>query len=177
MWVGLAGCGAAAGIAVIHRSGRIEPVRTSAGLLLYRTAADGLEVLLVHMGGPFWAGKEAAAWSIPKGEYEPGEDPHLAAIREFTEELGSPPPAGEDLDLGQARQSAVKTVTVYARQADFDADSISSNVIEIGWPPRSGRTIVIPEVDRAQWCDLAAAAVKLVRGQVPFLERLVSALS
>jgi predicted NUDIX family NTP pyrophosphohydrolase len=151
-------------------------VKTSAGLLLYRTNSDGLEVLLVHMGGPFWARKDAAAWSIPKGEYEPGEDPHDTAIREFTEELGSPPPAGDDLDLGQVRQASAKTITVYARQADFDADSICSNVIEIAWPPRSGRTIVIPEVDRAQWCDLGTAAVKLVKGQVPVLERLVAAL-
>ncbi len=154
-------------------------MRTSAGLLLYRTGADGPEVLLVHMGGPFWAKKDAAGWSVPKGEYEPGEDPHDAAIREFAEELGAPPPAGAgaDLDLGQVRQSSAKTVTVYARQADFDADTISSNVIEIQWPPRSGRTIEIPEVDRAQWCDLDAAAVKLVKGQVPFLSRLAAAIA
>jgi predicted NUDIX family NTP pyrophosphohydrolase len=156
-------------------------VRTSAGLLLYRTGSDGIEVLLVHMGGPFWAKKDAAGWSIPKGEYESGEDPHDAATREFTEELGAPPPppAGDDpdLDLGTLKQSSSKLVTVFARSGNFDADSISSNLIEIQWPPRSGRTIVIPEVDRAQWCDLGSAAVKLVKGQVPFLDRLVARLS
>lgn len=153
-------------------------MRTSAGLLLYRTGDAGLEVLIVHMGGPFWAKKDAAGWSIPKGEQEPGEDPHDAAVREFTEELGAPPPpgCGPDLDLGTVRQSSSKNVVVYARSGDFDADSISSNVIEVPWPPRSGRTIEIPEVDRAQWCDLETAAVKLVKGQVSFLDLLVTAL-
>jgi predicted NUDIX family NTP pyrophosphohydrolase len=153
-------------------------VKTSAGLLLYRIDAAGqLEVLLVHPGGPFWAKKDAAAWSIPKGEYEPGENPQAAAVREFTEELGSPPPMGTDLDLGSVRQSSAKTVTVYARCGEFDADVVSSNTIEINWPPRSGRTMVIPEVDIAQWCGLEQARVRLVKGQVPFLGRLLDRLA
>lgn len=152
-------------------------MKTSAGLLLYRNGAAGqLEVLLVHPGGPFWAKKDAAAWSIPKGEYEPGENAHAAAVREFTEELGSPPPIGDDLDLGAVRQSSAKTVTVFARRGEFDANAMCSNTIEIDWPPRSGRTMVIPEVDRARWCGLEEARLKLVKGQVPFLGRLLDRL-
>ncbi len=149
-------------------------MRTSAGLLLYRIGeAGGVEVLLVHPGGPFWARKDDAAWSIPKGEYDTGEDPHDAAVREFTEELGTPPPDGADLDLGALRQSSAKTVVAYARGGDFDASSVRSNTIEIDWPPRSGRKLEIPEVDRADWFDLAAARIKLVKGQVRFLDLLV----
>ena len=149
-------------------------MRTSAGLLLYRTGAAGdVEVLLVHPGGPFWAKKDAAAWSIPKGEYDSSEDPLAAAVREFTEELGSAPPDGDDVELGALRQSSAKTVTAYARAGDFDATSLRSNTIEIDWPPRSGRKLEIPEVDRAEWFDLASARVKLVKGQVPFLDVLV----
>ena len=136
-------------------------------------------MLLVHPGGPFWAKKDASAWSIPKGEYEVGEDPHAAAVREFTEELGSPPPpvdGGGDLELGAARQSSAKTVTVFARPGDFPADAIESNLIEIEWPPRSGRRLQIPEVDRAQWFPADEAAHKLVKGQVPFVQRLLDLL-
>jgi predicted NUDIX family NTP pyrophosphohydrolase len=149
-------------------------VRTSAGLLLYRTNHDGeLEVLLVHPGGPFWAKKDDAAWSIPKGEYESTEDPHAAALREFAEELGSLPPDGQDSDLGTVRQSSAKSVVAFAREGNFDATSISSNLIEIDWPPRSGRKLEIPEVDRADWFDLETARRRLVKGQVPFLDRLL----
>ena len=149
-------------------------MRFSAGLLLYRTTASGeVEVLLVHPGGPFWAKKDQAAWSIPKGEYEVAENPLAAAVREFTEELGAAPPPGQDVELGTVRQSSAKSVTAYARQADFDATRVSSNTIEIDWPPRSGRKLEIPEVDRAGWFDLATARLKLVKGQVPFLDRLI----
>lgn len=134
------------------------------------------EVLLVHPGGPFWAKKDAGAWSIPKGECEPDEEPSSAAVREFTEELGSPPPAGDTIGMGSVRQSSAKTVTAFARRGDFDAESISSNTIVIPWPPRSGRTMEIPEVDRAQWCDLDQARTLLVKGQVPFLDRLLELL-
>ena len=152
-------------------------MRTSAGLLLFRTSATGgPEVLLVHPGGPFWAKKDAGAWSIPKGEYEPDEDPRIAAVREFTEELGSPPPVGDTVELGSARQSSAKTVVAYARRGDFDADTVHSNMIEIPWPPRSGRTMQIPEVDRAQWCSIDQARILLVTGQVPFLDRLLDQL-
>ena len=152
-------------------------MRTSAGLLLFRTSDTGAtEVLLVHPGGPFWAKKDAGAWSIPKGEYGPDEDPLSAAVREFTEELGFPPPAGEDLELGARRQSSAKTVIAFARRGDADAENVSSNTIVITWPPRSGRTLEIPEVDRAQWCTIDAARTKLVGGQVPFLDRLLELL-
>lgn len=149
-------------------------MKLSAGLLLHRLSPAGdVEVLLVHMGGPFWAGKDAAAWSIPKGEYLADEEPLAAAVREFTEELGAPPPPGADLSLGSLRQSSAKTVTVFARQGDFQADSITSNMIEIIWPPRSGHLLMVPEVDRAQWCTIDEARTKLVKGQVPFLNLLV----
>ncbi len=153
-------------------------MRTSAGLLLYRWRAAGVELLLVHPGGPFWANKDEGAWSIPKGELDPGEDEHRAAIREFTEELGVPPPGSEadDLPLGTARQSAAKTVIVWARRGDFSAVTITSNVIEIEWPPRSGRRISIPEVDRADWCSLDLARSRLVKGQRIFVDRLVEAV-
>src|SRR4051812_15331925 len=150
--------------------------KRSAGILLHRRRDGEREVLLVHPGGPFWAKKDAAAWSIPKGEYEPGEDPRTAAVREFTEELGSAPPPGEDVELGTVRQSSVKVVSAYARRAEFATAAISSNTIEIDWPPRSGRTLRIPEVDRAEWFDIATARIKLVKGQVPLLDRLLEFL-
>lgn len=148
-------------------------VKTSAGLLLFRDSRPTREVLLVHPGGPFWAEKDVGAWSIPKGEYVDGEDALTAAIREFTEELGSPPPDGPDLELGSARQSSAKTVTAFARRGDFDAANVHSNLIEVQWPPRSGRTLQIPEVDRAEWCTLDLARERLVKGQVVFVDRLV----
>lgn len=153
-------------------------MRTSAGLLLFHPSATGsLEVLLVHPGGPFWAKKDAGAWSIPKGEYGAEEDPADAAVREFTEELGSPPPPGETLELGAVRQSSAKTVVGFARRGHFDADNISSNTILVPWPPRSGRMLEIPEVDRAQWCEIEAARTLLVKGQVPLLDRLSALLA
>lgn len=150
-------------------------MKLSAGLLLYRVRDTGVEVLLVHMGGPFWARKDEHAWSIPKGEHEPGDDPAAAAVREFTEELGAPPPDGPPLPLGTARQSA-KTVTVFAREGDFDATAAASNTFSLEWPPRSGRFQEYPEVDRAEWFDLPTAAGKLVKGQVVFLTRLADRL-
>ena len=151
-------------------------MKTSAGLLLYRSRNDVLEVLIAHPGGPFWAKKDAGVWSVPKGEYGSDEDPLAAAIREFTEELGSPPPAGRDVPLGQVRQSA-KLVTVFARVGDFDVSTVHSNTVAIQWPPRSGRTLEVPEIDRAQWCDLAVARERLIAAQGAFLDRLVAALS
>jgi predicted NUDIX family NTP pyrophosphohydrolase len=151
-------------------------VKRSAGLLLYRIAGGGPEVLLVHMGGPFWARKDEHAWSIPKGEYTDPENPRDVAIREFTEELGSAPPAGPEGDLGTANQSG-KAVTVYTREADFDAASCRSNTFEVEWPPRSGRMQSFPEVDRAEWFGLDTARQKLVKGQVVFLDRLLAALT
>jgi predicted NUDIX family NTP pyrophosphohydrolase len=146
--------------------------RQSAGILLYRLAAGELEVLLVHPGGPFWARRDDGVWSIPKGEYEPGEEPMVAARREFAEELGREPPAGELLDLGEIRQRSGKRVRAWALEGDLDADAIVSNDFMIEWPPRSGRMREFPEVDRAAWFDVRRAREKLNPGQVPLLDRL-----
>lgn len=151
-------------------------MKLSAGLLLYRMSPGRVEVLLVHMGGPFWAHKDEHAWSIPKGEYGEGEDPATVAAREFTEELGAAPPDGPTLELGSARQSA-KQVTIFARAGDFDAGTAASNTFTLEWPPRSGRFEEFPEVDRAEWFDLPTAATKLVKGQVVFLTRLANRLA
>jgi predicted NUDIX family NTP pyrophosphohydrolase len=150
----------------------------SAGLMLFRPdAADGVEVLLGHMGGPYWARKDDGAWSVPKGEHGPDEDPHAAAEREFTEELGSPPPLGPQVELGTVRQRAGKLITVFARQADFDADDITPGTFELEWPPRSGTLREFPEIDRAAWFDTDTARRKLVPGQVEFLDRLLGSLA
>ena len=146
---------------------------TSAGLLLHRATAAGPELLLGHMGGPFWARKDDGAWSIPKGEHGPEEDPQVAAVREFTEELGAAPPAGPLVPLGTVRQKGGKVVTVFALQADFDAEAITPGTFELEWPPRSGRMRSFPEIDRAAWFDPDAARRKLVGGQVAFVDRLL----
>ncbi len=133
--------------------------------------------MLVHMGGPFWAHKDAGAWSIAKGECEPSEDPLAAARREFTEETGLQPPAGEPIDLGSVRQRAAgKVVQAWAIEADLDATRITSNTFEVEWPRGSGRLESFPEVDRAGWFDLAGAREKLVPGQLPFLTALARKL-
>ena len=147
--------------------------RTSAGLLLYRRVDHELEVLLVHPGGPYWARKDAGAWSVPKGEYEPGEDPLEVARREFTEELGVASPDGSPAPLGEIRQSGGKIVTAWAQEGDLDAIDIHSNTFEMEWPPRSGRTQEFPEVDEAAWFRIPEARDKLNRGQLPFLDRLI----
>jgi predicted NUDIX family NTP pyrophosphohydrolase len=144
----------------------------SAGMLLYRHRDGGLEVLLVHPGGPFFARRDAGAWSIPKGLYEEGEEPLACARREFAEELGSPCPDGPALELGEIRQKNGKRVTAFAIEGDLDADAITSNTFELEWPPRSGRRRRFPEVDRAGWFTLDAAREKLLAAQVPLLERL-----
>jgi len=151
-------------------------MKTSAGILLYRSGADGLEVLIAHMGGPFWDGKDARAWSIPKGEMEEGEDSIAVAQREFEEELGSPPPPEPYLDLGSAVQSNRKRVFVFAVEGDFDAGAATSNTFSLEWPPHSGTLQEFPEIDRAAWVSLEIAGEKLVQGQVEFLERLRQAL-
>jgi len=150
-------------------------MKRSAGTLLYRFESGRPEVLLVHMGGPFWARKDERAWSIPKGEYTDGEDERAVAAREFEEELGSPLPAGPEVELGSANQSG-KSVVIFARQADFDAASCVSNTFELEWPPKSGRLQSFPEVDRAEWFDLPTARLKLVKGQVVFVDRLLGLL-
>ena len=145
----------------------------SAGLLLYRRTTDGVEVLIAHMGGPFWSGKDEHAWSIPKGEYEPGEDPLAAARREFEEELGMPAPDAVVRLLGEFRQRSGKIVTVFAAEADLVVDSITSNTFPLEWPPRSGRIVEFPEVDEARWVPIDVARTKLVVGQVPALDALL----
>ncbi len=148
--------------------------RTSAGLLLYRHRDGQVEVLVGHMGGPFWARKDAGAWTIPKGEHAEDEDPHDAAVREFTEEIGIAPPAAPrpDLDLGEVRQRAGKLVRAWAREGDVDADSAVSNLVEIEWPPRSGRRMAVPELDRVRWLPLERARELVVSAQSELLDRL-----
>jgi len=146
--------------------------RTSAGILLYRLRPAGPEVLLGHMGGPFWAKKDDGAWSIPKGEHGPDEDPLAVAHREFEEELGSPVPAGTLVSLGSVKVTSAKVLTVWAVEGDLDATATRSNTFELEWPPRSGRMQEFPEIDRAAWFGEAEARTKLLKGQVPFLDRL-----
>ena len=148
--------------------------RLSAGLLLWRRGPEGVEVLIGHMGGPFWAKKDDGAWSIPKGEYTEGEDPLAHALREFAEEMGAPPPDGPDTPLGEFRQSG-KVVTVFAREGDFDASGIRSNHFTVEWPPRSGRFRSFPEIDRAEWMSPEQARTALVKGQVPAIDALLAA--
>jgi predicted NUDIX family NTP pyrophosphohydrolase len=145
----------------------------SAGILLYRERARALEVLLVHPGGPFWARKDLGAWSLPKGEYAAGEDALAAARREFEEELGSPVPPGNPLELGEIRQRSGKRVRAWALAGDLDETGITSNTLEIEWPPRSGRRIEIPEVDRAEWFELELAREKINPAQATLLDRLL----
>jgi predicted NUDIX family NTP pyrophosphohydrolase len=152
------------------------PARTSAGVLLHRIAAGGaVEVLLGHMGGPFWARKDARAWSIPKGEAGPGEPLIDVARREFAEELGFPVPATELLDLGELRVTSGKLLRVWAAEGDLDADACVSTTFTLEWPPRSGRQQQFPEIDRAAWFAVDLARAKLVTGQVSFLDRLLAA--
>ena len=148
----------------------------SAGILLHRTGNGGREVLLVHPGGPFWAKKDAGAWSIPKGEFDPGEDPRACALREFAEETGTVLPPGELGDLGEVRLKSGKTVVGFAAAGDLDAGAIASNTFELEWPPRSGRRQAFPEVDRAGWFSLDAAREKLNPAQAPFVDRLEALL-
>jgi predicted NUDIX family NTP pyrophosphohydrolase len=149
--------------------------KRSAGILVFRRADE--EVLLGHMGGPLWARRDAAAWSIPKGEYEPDEPAQDAARREFTEELGLPVPPGSLIDLGSARQSSGKEVTIWAVEGDLDPAEIMPGTFEMEWPRGSGRRREFPEIDRVQWFDLNTARQKVVRGQLAFLDRLQALLS
>jgi predicted NUDIX family NTP pyrophosphohydrolase len=151
--------------------------RLSAGLLLFRKKRDEIEFFLVHPGGPFWAKKDLGAWSIPKGEYEPGTDPLEAAFREFEEEIGFPPqPKGELLALGEIRQAGGKVVTAWAFEGVCDETSIRSNTFSMEWPKGSGRMREFPEIDRAGWFGMAAAREKILQGQVSFLDRLYGIL-
>ena len=145
--------------------------KRSAGLLLFRRRNPEFEVFLVHPGGPFWAKKDLAAWTIPKGEYEPGEEPLAAACREFTEET-SFTAQGEFLPLGEVTQNSGKIVTAWAVAGDCDPAKLVSNFCQVEWPPRSRRMIDVPEVDRGQWFTLTEAREKIFTAQRPFLDRL-----
>jgi predicted NUDIX family NTP pyrophosphohydrolase len=155
--------------------------KRSAGLLFFRRATAGIEILLVHPGGPFWARRDEGAWSIPKGEYAEDEDPLEAAKRECREELGEgahealrSKPEAAFIPLGEVRQKAGKVVTGFAVEADFDVRTLDSNKIEVEWPPRSGERLQIPEVDRAQWFSPYDARIKINPAQAELIERLVS---
>jgi predicted NUDIX family NTP pyrophosphohydrolase len=147
-------------------------MRPSAGIVLWRCLEGRVQVLLGHMGGPFWAGKDAGAWTIPKGEYEAGDDPLATALREFAEEIGTPVPSTELVDLGEIRQSGGKTVRAWAARGDLDPATATSNTFELEWPPRSGRRQTFPELDRVDWFELDAASTKVVAAQRAFLDRL-----
>ena len=152
--------------------------KLSAGLLVHRSVpGSDVEVLLVHPGGPFWARKDQHAWSIPKGEHQPSEDPYVVARREFEEELGQPAPEGTYVFLGEVRQSGAKRVSAWAVEADLDVSSVVSNSFEMEWPRGSGRMQTFPEVDRAAWCTPAQARELLVAGQIPLLDELLRRLT
>jgi predicted NUDIX family NTP pyrophosphohydrolase len=151
--------------------------KVSAGLLVYRRGDHELEMLLVHPGGPYWAKKDEGAWSIPKGEYGPEEDPLEVALREFEEEIGKTPPdpAGA-VWLGELRLPSGKIVSAWAVEGDLDVSEVQSNTFEMEWPPRSGRTEQFLEVDRAAWFGIEEARSKLHRGQLGFIDRLLGQL-
>ncbi len=141
----------------------------SAGILLYRRTTGAPEVLLVHPGGPYWAKKDEGAWSIPKGICEEGEDPLAAARREFQEETGALPPAGEAIPLGEFRYASGKIVIAFAMEGDFDPARLKSNTFAMEWPPRSGHMAEFPEADRAAWFEIDEADRRIVKGQCPIL--------
>jgi predicted NUDIX family NTP pyrophosphohydrolase len=146
-------------------------------VLLFRRTDEGVQVLLAHMGGPFWARKDAGAWSLPKGEHGPDEEPRAAARREFEEELGAPPPHDGWVDLGEVRQSGGKVVNAWAVEGDFDPDRLVPGTFELEWPKGSGRLREFPEVDRVAWFRLDDVGPRLVTSQRAFLDRLAAHLA
>lgn len=151
-------------------------MKRSAGILLFRLRGDVVEVLLGHPGGPYFATRDDGVWTIPKGEHEPDEDALAAAHREFTEEIGTAPPDGDPVPLGETVQSSGKVVTVWALEGDLDVTEISCNLFEMEWPPRSGRLQSFPELDRAGWFDVETARRKAFASQGPFFDRLLEHL-
>jgi predicted NUDIX family NTP pyrophosphohydrolase len=151
--------------------------RTSAGILLWRRRDDRLEVLLAHMGGPYWVNKDLGHWTIPKGEVEEGEELVAVARREFAEETGHELPDTPLIELGEIRQKSGKLVLAWAAQGDLDAATAVSNTYQMEWPPRSGRVETFPEIDRVEWFKLNEARRKLKAAQVPFLDRLQAAIA
>ena len=150
--------------------------KRSAGILLFRGRGPALRLLLVHPGGPFWAKKDLGAWSIPKGEHGEGEDALAVARREFHEELGEPPPAGDAIELGELVQPSRKVITAFAMEGDLDPSRLKSNLFEMEWPPKSGRLQSFPEVYRAAWFPVEEARDKLLPGQRPFIDQLLERL-
>lgn len=150
----------------------VRATKRSAGLLLFRHTDEGQEVLLGHMGGPFFAKKDVGAWTVPKGEYEPDEPAWEAARREFQEELGLAPPDGEAVPLGEVVQSNGKIVTAWAIEADLDPASVNPGTFRMEWPPRSGRIQEFPELDRVAWLGLGRAREVIITAQAAFLDRL-----
>jgi len=150
----------------------------SAGILLFRLSADEPEFLLIHPGGPFWANRDLGAWSIPKGECEPGESPRDSALRELGEELGAAPTLSPEalIELGSVRQKAGKVVDAWAAEADFDPALLDSNTFSLEWPPRSGVEREFPEADRAEWFDPAEARRRILPAQADFLDRVLEHL-
>ena len=145
--------------------------------MLYRvTQEGGVEVLIAHPGGPFWARRDDGVWSVPKGEYGPDEDALATAYREFREETGHDPPGGEPIPLGEVRQPSGKRVTAWALEGDLDVSTATSNTFEIEWPRGSGTLREFPEVDRLEWASLDGARSKLLKGQLPFLDHLLESI-
>ncbi len=151
--------------------------KLSAGLLLYRFNERAVEVLIGHPGGPFWAKKDDGAWSIPKGEYTDGDDPWGAARREFEEELGKPPPDGPRIDFPPLKQPSGKVITAFAVLGDLDLEGTASNTFTLEWPKGSGNVREYPEIDRVDWFSVTAARSKLLKGQRPLLDHLMSAVA
>lgn len=173
---------AVCGVTLIHRAlERVDEViaqenslpKLGAGIVLFRKRPSGLQVLLVHPGGPFWKNKDLGAWSIPKGEYMEGEDPLAAAKREFAEETGMQVD-GDFLPLGSFKQPSGKMITAWALEGDCSVADIHSNTFKMEWPPKSGRQQEFPEIDHAEWFDLAEARNRILKGQAAILDRLKS---
>ena len=149
--------------------------KQAAGILLYRRGENGLELLLAHPGGPLWARKDEGSWTIPKGQFTDGELPLDAARREFEEEMGSKP-RGDFQPLGTLKQPSGKVIHAWAAESDFDVTTVKSNLFSMEWPPKSGRMAEFPEVDRAGWFSIDEARLKILKGQQPFLDRLLALL-
>ena len=150
--------------------------RRSAGLLLYRRSTEGVEVLLAHPGGPLWAKRDLGVWTVPKGEFHDGEEAWAVARREFEEEVGHPAPGDDPIELGEIRQKGGKLVEAWALEGDLDPAKAHSNTFPLEWPPRSGRWITIPEIDRVAWFPPDEARKRIKDTQIPFIDRLLEAL-
>jgi len=150
--------------------------KQAAGILLYRRRPSGLELLLAHPGGPLWARKDVGAWTLPKGQFTDGELPLDAAKREFEEEMGTAP-SGEFQPLGTVKQPSGKVIHAWAAESEFDTTTVKSNLFSMEWPPKSGKMGEFPEVDRAEWMSIERARLKILKGQSPFIDRLLALLN